>query len=189
MNFNDDNVFFLADFDDNMEATIVLPLIREIQKQREKKNGRIDLYINSFGGYRHLVFQLISLVRLAQREGIVVRTIVPDIAYSAGSILAVTGTKGERYIEKTAEHLIHYGNTGSAESTPEQVERTYAQKKLGFSKILRHYQDNTNLDASDLDQLMNDDQGFIPANRCIKWGLADKYMEKFDVGIANGITL
>lgn len=182
MNFNDDNVFFLADFDDNMEANIVLPLTREIQKQRQLKNGRIDLYINSFGGYRHLVFQLISLVELAKREGITVRTIVPDIAYSAGSILAVTGTPGERYIERTAEHLIHYGQTGSAESTPEQVERNYIQKQQGFKKILDHYQKHTKIDRADLDQLMNDDSAYIPANKCIKWGLADKYMEKFDIG-------
>lgn len=173
-------MFFLADFDDNMEASVVLPLIREIQKQRELKNGRIDLYINSFGGYRHLVFQLISLVETAKRNGIVVRTIVPDIAYSAGSILAVTGTKGERYIERTAEHLIHYGITGSSETTPEQLERNYIQKNEGFKKIKRHYENHSNV--PDLDALMSDDSAFISAAKCLKWGLADKFMEKFDIG-------
>lgn len=180
MNFNDGNVFFLADFDDQMESGLVLPLTREIQKQRNLKNGRIDLYINSFGGYRHLVFQLISLVELAKREGVVVRTIVPDVAYSAGSILAVTGTPGERYIERTAEHLIHYGLTGSSETTPEQVERNYIQKNQGFRKIRNHYEKYANV--PDLEQLMNDDSAYIPATKCIRWGLADKLMEKFDIG-------
>ena len=176
-------MFFLADFDDNMEASIVLPLIREIQRQRKYKDGRIDLYINSFGGYRHLVFQLISLVESAKRDGIVVRTIVPDIAYSAGSILAVTGTPGERYIERTGEHLIHYGYTGGGgESTPEQVERVYSQKALGFKKILNHYKKFTKFPEGEIEGLMNDDMAFIPANKCIKYGLADKYMEKFDIG-------
>ena len=183
MNWNDGNVFFLADFDDNMEASIVLPLIREIQRQRKYKDGRIDLYINSFGGYRHLVFQLISLVESAKRDGIVVRTIVTDIAYSAGSILAVTGTPGERYIERTGEHLIHYGYTGGGgESTPEQVERVYSQKALGFKKILNHYKKFTKFPEGEIEGLMNDDMAFIPANKCIKYGLADKYMEKFDIG-------
>lgn len=182
MNFNDDNVFFLADFDDNMEGNIVLPLTREIQKQRRLRDGRIDLYINSFGGYKHLVFQLISLVEIAKREGIVVRTIVPDIAYSAGSILAITGTPGERYIEKTGEHLIHYGMTGSIETTPEQAQRNFVQKQESFRKILQHYKKFTKLPHDELDRLMNDDSAFIPASKCIKWGLADKYMEKFDVG-------
>lgn len=182
MNFNDDNVFFLSDFDDTMEASIVLPLTREIQKQRRLKDGRIDLYINSFGGYRHLVFHLISLVELAKREGVTVRTVVPDIAYSAGSILAVTGTPGERYIEKSAEHLIHYGITGSSETTPEQVERNYIQKQQGFKKILAHYDKYTKIDKSSLEDLMNDDSAYIPAPKAIKYGLADKYMEKFDIG-------
>jgi len=179
LQYNDGNLFFLTDFDDNMEANLVLPLIKEVQNQRERLYGRIDLYINSFGGYRHLVFQLISIIENAKREGVMVRTIVPDVAYSAGSILAVTGSEGERYIEKTAEHLIHYGITGSAETTPEQLERNYVQKNEGFKKIRRHYEKYC--DIPEIDSLMNDDSAFIPASKCIKWGLADKYMEKFDI--------
>lgn len=182
MNFNDDNVFFLTDFDDTMEASVVLPLTREIQKQRTLRDGRIDLYINSFGGYKHLVFQLISLVEIAKREGITVRTIVPDIAYSAGSILAVTGSEGERYIERTGEHLIHYGTTGSMETTPEQAARNFAQKQASFKSILNHYKKYTKIAPDELNRLMNDDSAFITASKCIKWGLADKYMEKFDIG-------
>lgn len=183
--YNEGNVFTLFDFDDNMESNIPLALTKEIQEQRKRKNGHIDLYINSFGGYRHLVFQLISLVELAKREGIVVRTIVPDIAYSAGSILAITGTPGERYIEKTAEHLIHYGSTGSMETTPEQVERNTIQKREGFKKIRQHYEKYTDIPSDELNLLMNDDSAFINARKCIQWGLADKYMEKFDIGPAD----
>lgn len=179
---NEENVFFLTDFDDDMEGSIILPLIAQIQKQRQYKDGQLDLYINSFGGYKHLVFQIISLIELAKREGITVRTIVPDIAYSAGSILAITGTPGERYIERTAEHLIHYGATGSMETTPEQLERNTAQKKENFKKILNHYKKFTDIPADELNRLMNDDSAFITAAKCIKWGLADAYMEKFDIG-------
>jgi ATP-dependent protease ClpP protease subunit len=180
--FNKDNVFFLADFDDDMEGNAILPLIEQIQIQRQLKEGRIDLYINSFGGYKHLVFQMISLLELAKRDGIMVRTIVPDIAYSAGSILAITGSEGERYIERTAEHLIHYGSTGSVESTPEQLERNTRQKIENFKKILNHYKKYTDIPHDELNRLMNDDSAFITAAKCIKWNLADKYMEKFDIG-------
>lgn len=182
MNWNDGNVFFLADFDDNMEGGLVVPLTRQIQHQRTLRDGRIDLYINSFGGYKHLVFQLISLVEIAKRDGVTVRTIIPDIAYSAGSILAITGTPGERYIEKTGEHLIHYGTTGSMEHTPEQAARNFAQKQGSFKTILNHYKQYTNIPHDELDRLMSDDSAFIPANKCLKWGIADKYMDKFDIG-------
>ena len=181
MNKNDGNVFFLTDFDDNMEEDIVLPLIKEIQHQRRLVDGHIDLYINSFGGYKHLAFQLISLVENAKREDVIVRTIVPDVAYSAGSMLAITGTPGYRFIEKNAEHLIHYGITGSMETTPEQLERNNRQKQGNFKKILNHYKGYTDIPWEELDRLMNDDSAFIPSAKCIKWGMADKYMDKFDI--------
>ena len=181
MNWNEGNTFILTDFDDNMEASLVLPLTLEVQRQRKYRDGRIDLYINSFGGYAHLVFHMISLLEIAKRDGITVRTIVPDIAYSAGSILAVTGTPGERYIERSAEHLIHYGRQGSVETTPEQLERNHIQKTAHFKRIKQHYAQYTNLAASDLDKLMNDDSAFIAGPKCIKSGLADKHMDKFDI--------
>lgn len=180
--FNDGSDFVIFDFDDSLERDVPLALIKCIQEQRGKKDARITLWINSFGGYRHLVFQLISLVELAKREGIIVRTVITDIAYSAGSILAVTGSPGERYIEATGEHLIHYGLTGSSETTPEQLERNFIQKKEGFDKIKKHYLKYSKMSADELDKLMNDDSAFIPANKAIKFGLADKLMTRFDIG-------
>lgn len=182
---NDGNVFTIFDFDDAAEQHIVLPFAKEIQKQRQLKNGRIDLHINSFGGYKHLVFQLVSLVEIAKRDGVVIRTIVPDIAYSAGSILAITGTPGERYIERTGEHLIHYGSTGSMETTPEQATRNHAQKQASFRSIMNHYQKYSKMSREQLDKYMSDDSAFIPASKAIRYGLADKYMEKFDIGNAD----
>ena len=179
MNLNEGNNFTIFDFDDNLEQSVILPLIDETKRQAKLKDGSINLWINSYGGYRHLVFQIISLVEMAKRNGVVVRTIVNDIAYSAGSILAVTGSPGERYIERTAEHLCHYGFTGSNESTPAQVERNYAQKNEGFKKILNHYKKYT--DIPDIEMAMNDDSFYIPAAKCIRYGLADKYLDKLEL--------
>jgi ATP-dependent protease ClpP protease subunit len=183
LNWNDGNIFYFTDFDDNMEANLVVPLTREIQHQRKLKDGRLDLYINSFGGYGHLVDHLISLVELAKREGIVVRTIVPSTAASAGSMLAITGTPGERFIERTAEHIVHYGTTiGTAETTPKQIERWAGYKNRDFKNVLTHYRKFAEIPK--LDEEMMDDGFSIPATNCIKWKMADKYMEKFDIGDA-----
>lgn len=179
INQNDGNIFFIGDFDDGAED-IVIPLTKQIQKQRERHDGRIDLYINSYGGYKHLVFQLVSMVEMAKAEGVVVRTIVPYIAYSAGSILAIAGTPGERYIDPGAEHLLHYGMMGSMETTPEQVARNHVMKSREFKKILDHY--NKYSSVPDLAAKMNDDSFFATAAQCKKWGLADHYIDKFDIG-------
>lgn len=177
----DENIFYLTDFDEAMEREIVLALTRQIQKQKRLRDGRIDLYINSYGGYAHLVHNMIELVEIAKREDIVVRTIVPSVAFSAGSMLAITGTPGERYIAKQAEHLIHYGTTfGTAESTPKQVERWNGFKNRDFKRTIDHY--NTYSDVPGLDSEMMDDGFSIPSAKCIKWGLADKYLSRFDIG-------
>lgn len=181
MNWNDGNIFFFSDFDDNMESSLILPLTKEIQKQRQLVDGRLDFYINSFGGYAHLAFHLIELTELAKREGIVVRTIVPNLAASAGSMLAVSGTPGERYIAKNAEHLVHYGASGgTGEETPKQVERTSAYKHRDFQSRINVYRENC--DIPDLDAEIMDNGWFIPAPKAIKFKMADKYISKFDIG-------
>lgn len=172
----EENVFFIGDFDDALEQQIIVPLTKEIESQAKLKKGRIDLYINSCGGYLHLVNHMTELVEIAKREGIVVRTIVPDIAYSAGSMLAITGTRGERYVGRRAEHLVHYGQIMSFETTEEQVDRFTAHKKRMFRGNFEHYQKYANI--PDLSQKMLDDGYFVPAKQAIKFGLADKYMEK-----------
>jgi ATP-dependent protease ClpP protease subunit len=173
-------VFFIGDFDDSMESELLIPLTVQIQKQRMLRYGRIDLYINSFGGGVYLAQHLIELVELAKREHITVRTIVPSAAYSAGSILAITGTPGERYIAKDAEHMIHYGMNGSLNTTPMQVERQTEYNNRMFKWNINHYKKYANV--PDLDDKMSDDHFFVTARNCIKWGLSDKYMDKLDIG-------
>lgn len=175
----EDNIFFIGDFDDQLENDIIIPLVKEISAQKKKNDKRIDLWINSVGGYAHLCFNLIELVEIAKRNDVVVRTIVPSIAFSAGSMLAITGTPGERYISKSAEHLVHYGSTGSMETTPTQVERFRAWKDRDFKRTLNLYKKYCNI--PDIESHMLDDGYFIPADKALKWGMADKYLEKLPV--------
>jgi len=176
--FYDDNVFYISDFEDSLESLFV-PLVQEIKEQRKLREGRIDLHINSFGGYAHLVLGLVEYVELAKRDGVTVRTFVPSVAFSAGSMLAITGTSGERYISRTGEHLVHYGSTGSVETTPTQIERYRAWKDRDFKNTVKHYQKYANV--PNLEQHLADDGFFVPARDCIKWGLADKYSDKLEL--------
>ena len=172
-------MFFIGDFDDSLEDRVLIPLTKEIINQSTLSNGRIDLYINSVGGYVHLVSHMVELVEIAKQQGVTVRTIVPDMAFSAGSALAVTGTVGERYIAKKAEHLIHYGQIMSFETTPEQIKRFTAWKDRKFKANLEHYKKYC--DIPDLDKHILDDGFFVTAPQAIKWGMADKYMDKLEL--------
>ncbi len=172
----EDNVFYLAEFDDQMEQEIVLPLTQEIQKQSRYRDGQIDLHITSPGGYASLCDHLIELVEWAKSKGVVVRTLVPSMAFSAGSMVAVAGTPGHRYMGPHAEHLIHYGILGSMESTPKQIERWAEYKHRQFKISLEHYEKHCQVDNLDMEML--DDGFFVPAKKAIKWKMADKLLDK-----------
>ncbi len=176
---HNDNIFFIGDFDDELEDKVLIPLTQEIARQSDAKNGRIDLYINSVGGYVHLVNHMVELIEVAKAQDVTVRTIVPDMAFSAGSALAVTGTPGERYIGKRAEHLIHYGQIMSFETTPEQIKRFTAWKDRKFKANLDHYRKYC--DIPNLDTHILDDGFFVTARDAIKWKMADKYMDKLEI--------
>lgn len=176
------NVFILGDFDDEMEKDILLPLTLEVSEQAAQRPGEgwIDLYINSMGGHGELVRHMIELVELAKRNGVVVRTIVPDSAFSAGSMLAVTGTPGERYISRTATHLIHYGSiSGPSDHSPVQIARFTKWKNAFFKNNLDHY--NKYCDIPNLEENLDKGDFLVTAKEAIKWGMADQYMDKLEL--------
>lgn len=179
MNHHEGNVFLINDFDDNLEQTIVVPLATEVGRQSGLKGGMLDLWVNSIGGYLHLAHHIIELMEAAKRQGVTVRTIVPSMAFSAGSMVAVAGSRGHRYIGRRAEHLVHYGQVLSFETTQEQVKRFSAWKNRQFEGNLEHYRKYCSI--PELDKQILDDGWFIPANKAIKWGMADKYTDRLEV--------
>jgi ATP-dependent protease ClpP protease subunit len=179
--FVDENRFYiLGTFTNDLNKTIVVPMTKKIEELSLLRDPVMDVYINSPGGNGYVVMHLIRLFEQAKANGIKVRTIIPSYAYSAGSMLAIAGTLGERYVGETAEHLVHYGyQYGWAETTPLQIDRNAAQKKRWFEQLLNHYKKYSNI--PNIEAKVKDDSYFIPAEKCIKWGLADKYMSEMTV--------
>lgn len=176
--YRDENRFYIAgEFNKDMETGVVSPLRAEIEKQADRKHGLIELNISSNGGNAYVLVQIVELVELAKRKGIKVRTVVTSHAYSCGSMLAVTGTVGERYISRYAEHLVHYGQfDGYRKSTPLQIERDADRFRRWTKTLLEHYE--RYCDIPDLAEHLKDDSFWIPADNAIKWGLADKYTDE-----------
>ena len=169
------NIFYFGDVDDAMED-LVVPLTKEITRQNKLRDGHIDLWVNSFGGYLHVLQHLVTLVELAKESGTIVRTMVPATAFSAGSMLAVAGSPGERYVDRYAEHLIHHGIVQSLETTPLQITRLTGFKNRQFKTQMEHY--NKYCSIPDLEAQIMDDGFFVPASKAIKWNMADKYFNK-----------
>jgi ATP-dependent protease ClpP protease subunit len=171
---HEENKFFiLADFDEELKAGIIVPLTCKIEELRMQHGAVIEIYINSDGGDGSLAVHIIHLLELAQQYGITVRTIVMRDAFSAGSLVAVAGTPGERYISSYGEHLIHYGQSyNPGYRSPLQTDRAAARTKRWFGNMLDHYKKYAAI--PDLEKVMADDNFFIPAKKCIQWKLADK---------------
>lgn len=174
------NTFYVGEFDEEMEQSLIIPLTASIRQQSELRDGRVDLWINSYGGNAHLLMHVLELVELAKNNDVVVRTIVTGAAYSAGSMLAIAGTEGERYISKDAMHLVHYGSTGTMnDSTPLQASRNHEANQIMFKQVLAHYNRFSNL--PDLANNILDDNWFITAAKAKKWGMADKFTDKLEL--------
>lgn len=175
-----DNRFYIAgDFNTDMESAVVPALRKAIDNQANLKDGMVELWIASDGGLAYVLVQIVELVEYAKRKGVKVRTIVASHASSCGSMLAVSGTKGERYISRYAEHYVHYGQfDGYRKTTPLQVERHADRWRRWTVVIADHYRKYAHI--PDLETKLADDDLWVPAGDAILWGMADKYMEELD---------
>lgn len=181
--FHTENVFYVSEFDKDMTDYFVIPFYRAIKEQAEKahrEQAYIDMYVNSYGGETHLAFHLVSMMELAKAKGVIVRTIVTDTAMSSGSIVSVAGTPGHRYVAKDASLLVHYGYIPVAEvTTPLQAQRNRVYHETHFKHILKHYE--RYCDIPELEDKMNDDNWYITGTQAKSWGMADKYLDRFDL--------
>lgn len=177
---DDRNTFYIGEFDGDMEANLILPFTLAVRQQANIKGGRLDLFINSYGGNAHLLMHMVELVEMAKRADVVVRTMVTGAAYSAGSMLAVAGTPGERYIAKNAMHLAHYGNTGAdGDETPLQAQRRHDANQLMFKQVVAHYEKYC--DIPDLEANLVDDNWYITSTQARRWKMADKLLDKYQM--------
>lgn len=171
------NVFYLGSFDEQMEAEIPIAFHNAIQFQSQMRQAHIDIIINSYGGLAHLAYTIVEQMEMAKSQGIVVRTLVTNTAGSAGSIVAVAGTEGYRYIAKTANHIVHYGSTGSEIHSPEQAIRNHNANTDFFKTTLNHYKKYC--DIPDLEKNLVTDDWYITAAQAKKWKMADHFLDKF----------
>ena len=160
----------------------LLPQIQAIiDAQTKLKEGKIIFNINSNGGYNYILTSLINLIEKAKKEGVIVETVVQHMAYSCGSMLACSGTVGHRYISEYAEHLCHYARGSDYSATPTQIQRNadqFLRLQNNIKALYKKYCEPTAHKEyiEKFFENMKDDNFYIPAEECIKYGLADKIL-------------
>lgn len=168
----DDKVYILGDFDRSISGEVIPGLMNIISLKTNTVNPVIEMYINSYGGYAHELFGLMSIIDIGRIRGIKFVTYNIGLAASCGSLLSVYGD--HRYMSKYATNLMHLGQTGSVFSTFKQMERQNDNNKKHFHKIIDIYAENTNLDKKKITELLTDDSLYLDSKQCLKYGLCDE---------------
>lgn len=131
----------------------------------------LTLMINSPGGDLSAAFGFIEIM---QGSRIPVRTVGLGEICSAGLIIFMSGTKGQRILTPTCSVMSHHFSTGVAGNYHELLN---ARKELEFinQRIVNHYMKCTGLSEEDVRaKLIPNHDVFMSPDEAISLGLADE---------------
>lgn len=141
--------------------------------ESENPDKPINFYINSPGGSVTAGMSIYDTMQFIKSP---VHTIVMGQAASMGSLLAMAGEKGHRYILPNARHMIHQPLGGaSGQATDVEIQ---ARELLRWKTVLtKIYSSHTGKGFAEL-QLDMERDNFMTAEESVDYGLADKVIFK-----------
>ena len=168
--------------EDHMANLIVAQLLF---LESEDPNKDISLFINSPGGAVTAGLSIYDTMQFIKPD---VQTFVMGQACSMGSFLAQAGAKGKRFVlpeSRTMIHRVSSGTRGTSGSVHVQ-ELQFEDSKRAFEESQRVNKRLTELyvrhntagkSYDEMYETMKFDT-FLSADEAVKWGLADKVIEK-----------
>ena len=162
-----ERIIFLTGGINEQVSSIVSAQLLFLESQAPDKD--IFMYINSPGG---LVTAGLAMYDTMQFIKCDISTLVIGQACSAGSLLAMAGTKGKRYALKNSRIMIHQpsgGASGQATDIQIQAEEIVKIKQ----KLNQMYADHTGQDIEIINQAMERDK-FMSPQEALDFGLVDK---------------
>lgn len=165
-------VYILGDFDDSISRYVIPDLADMIAEGAGQKETMIPIYINSWGGEADKLESILSLLSIANRNGIKIVTYNIGVAYSCGSMLAAAGDY--RFMSKSARNMMHLGEIGSLSRTYEQLKRNSRDVKDFFDETVRFYRDHSKMTEKKIREILNDDMYWMGAKECLRLGLCDE---------------
>ena len=141
--------------------------------EADNPDKSISFYINSPGGSVTAGMAIYDTMQFIKPD---IHTIVMGQAASMGSLLAMAGTTGHRFILPNARHMIHQPLGGaSGQATDVEIQ---ARELLRWKKVLTEiYMQHTGQSVNNLHRDMERDF-FMTADEAIAYGLCDKKIVK-----------
>lgn len=146
------------------------------QKQADKKDQFLNIYINSNGGNTNILFTIQGLLTNIRNSGYKIRTNVYGEAKSCASMLAIMGDKGHRTMSEFATHLVHFGTTTTKITKSTEIEKAKKYSDNHIKNMKSFYLRNTKITEKHLNKLMEDEFGFLNAEECLKLHFCDKIL-------------
>jgi ATP-dependent protease ClpP protease subunit len=128
------------------------------------------LFIQSYGGSLLPAFSAIDTI---MNSTIPIYTVVDGYAASAGTLISIVGRK--RFIKPNAYMLIHQ-ITSSTSGKMNEIIDDFENCNLHMQHIKKIYIDNTRISPDEIDNILLHDKWW-PAQKCIDYGLVDKYYQ------------
>lgn len=139
-----------------------------------KANKILTLYINSQGGELYQAFALIDIIKSSKLK---IRTIGIGQVMSAGFLIFVSGTKGERYIAKNTGIMCHQLSTGF-EDKYHDVKAAMKENDYCASRMVDILRDATGKGVSIIkNKLLPPTDVWMTAEELIEFGAADHLLK------------
>jgi ATP-dependent protease ClpP protease subunit len=111
---------------------------------------------------------------MIKAKGSIIRTYNMSYASSNAGIIAISGSKGYRYMGSHAYNLIHFGKFTSTSTSPYELEQSHTNMKYDIREYKDLYLKNTNLSEEEIDSYFNHEgSGKLYAKDCLAKGLCD----------------
>lgn len=168
----DKGIFFLnTDISDDS----VIPIIQEIVKQNalpaKERLDNIKIVVSSNGGSVEAAFALIDIMKTSK---IPVHTIAMGKVKSAGLLIAMSGTPGQRSIFPNTSVMSHQFSWGM-QGKESAMRATAVEVENLSNKLKSHYKECTGLsDARIRKELLPETDRWLTAKQAIEYNLFDK---------------
>ena len=134
----------------------------------------LNVYINSCGGKTNQMQSILTLFHIASAKGAIIKTYNLRQASSCGSMIAISGTHGYRYMAQDAFNYIHFGNWSTNVSHMTEIEFTTRDCKQFSEESQNIYLANTKLTKKELQKYHSiENSGLLLADQCLTKGLCD----------------
>ena len=172
MNFSQGNRFYIfGDIDETIPEKIIGPMSLVIEELGKQKHPQpIEVFLSSDGGYAQYALDIIALFHIALSNGILVKTTVTSYAFSAASLIAVSGHV--RFASEHAAHMLHFPRGEDYSHNTVMAERNMEHRKFLEQAVLDIYKKQTKVE--NLEEKLLGDNYFINGGKNLKkYGLID----------------